>query len=621
MAERRAGPGTSRHVLLAAACAVALLVAGLRPVRAQHTPSPAGHTFSLGAEDFLLDGRPFQIRACEIHPARVPPEYWQHRIRMARAMGCNTIGAYLFWNFHETTEGVFDFSSPRRDVAHFIRLVQHEGMWLLLRPGPYVCAEWDFGGLPPWLLRDPELRVRSRYPRYLEAAERYLQQLAAVVRPLLVTRGGPILMVQIENEYGSYGNDRAYLARLREVWQQAGIDVPFYTADGPTPHMLEAGHVEGAAVGLDSGSNEDHWTLARTLVPGVPVFSSETYPGWLTHWGEPWARPPLEDLLKEVRFLVANRKSFSFYVFHGGTNFGFSAGANSGGKGYEPDVTSYDYDAPLDEQGRPTAKYHALRDIIGRSLPAGDTLPTIPPPIASRAIPEFAMRAHASLWQHLPSPVAALHPRPFEMYGQNQGLVLYRTRLVGRKSGRLVLTELHDYANIFVDGELVGTLDRRLGENSIELPPAKTAQPVLDILVEGMGHINFGQAIIDRKGITDRVTLAGMTLMNWEVFLLPLDDAWVQALPADAAVSARPGTFFRGEFTLDRPADTFLDLAGYRKGMAWVNGHNLGRFWDIGPQQRLYVPASWLRTGRNEVVVLDLHRTEPAPLRGHPTLK
>ena len=404
-------------------------------------------------------------------------------------------------------------------------------MWLPLRPGPYVCAEWDFGGLPAYLLRDPELRIRSLYPRYMAAAERYLRALAGIVRPLLVTRGGPILMVQLENEYGSYGNDRAYPARLKEVWQLAGIDVPFYTADGPTPHMLEAGHVAGAAVGLASGSSERDFTLARSLVPGVPVFSEETYPGWLTHWGEQWARPPVADLLNEVRFLVDTGKSFSFYVFHGGTNFGFTAGANSGGRGYEPDVTSYDYDAPLDEQGRPTAKYHALRELIRGSLRAGESLPRVPASIPASAIPEFPLRAHASLWQHLPAPIAAVHPRPFEMYGQNQGLVLYRTRLVGRKSGRLTITELHDYANVFLDGMPVGTLDRRLGENSLELPTVENPLPTLEILVEGMGHINFAQAMIDRKGITDRVTLAGMTLMNWEVFLLPLADAWVQALP------------------------------------------------------------------------------------------
>jgi beta-galactosidase len=592
------------------------------------------HTFTLGSPDFLLDGAPFQIMSCEMHPARIPAEYWSHRIRMAKAMGCNTIAAYIFWNYHEPAEGQFDFTTGNRDLARFIKAAQQEDLWVLLRPGPYVCAEWDFGGIPPYLLRDPELRVRSLYPRYMQAAERYMAQLARVIKPLLVTRGGPILMVQVENEYGSYANDRQYMTRLRDVWSSLGIDVPFFTGDGPTPYMLEAGSLPGAAVGLDSGSNERHWELARSIVPGVPVFSSETYPGWLTHWGEPWAAPSLPNLLKEVTFLLANRKSFNFYVAHGGTNFGFTAGANSGGKGgYEPDLTSYDYDAPINEQGRPTSKYTALRELIGSHLPAGRALPPVPDPIPAMAIPEFAMAPYVSLWDRLPAPVASVHPRPFEAFGQNQGLVLYRTTLIGRKSGRLTITDLHDYALVFVDGRFIGSLDRRLGEKALDLPATTNAMPVLDVLVEGMGHINFAQEIIDRKGITDRVTLAGMTLMNWQVYLLPLSDQWIGSLGTRASgaasrgaagasgpEAAKPGQFFRGTFSLDRTADTFIDMTGYRKGVVWVNGHNLGRYWDIGPQTRLYCPASWLKAGTNEVIVFDLHTTGAAPLRGAPVL-
>jgi len=589
------------------------------------------HTFALGATDFLLDGKPLQIISGEMHPARIPAEYWRHRIRMAKAMGCNTVAAYIFWNYHEPSEGVFDFSSANHDVARFIRTAQEEGMWVLLRPGPYVCGEWDFGGIPPYLLRDPELKVRCLYPRYVAAVERYLKRLADVVRPLVVSNGGPILMVQIENEYGSYGNDRAYTARLKDIWMKNGVSGPFFTADGPTPYMLEAGRVEGAAIGLDSGSDEKHWELARSIAPGVPIFSSETYPGWLTHWGEKGARPAVSALLKEVTFLLGAKKSFNFYVVHGGTNFGFTAGANSGGKGYEPDVTSYDYDAPIDEQGRATPKYRALRDLIASYLPKGQTLADIPEPIPAVAIPEFEMTPLASVWNHLPAPVASVQPRPFEMYGQNQGLVLYRTTLVGRKSGRLAITDLHDYATVFVDGKYVGALDRRLGEKTIDLPRTDNPMPVLDILVEGMGHINFAQEMIDRKGITDRVTLSGMTLMNWQVFLLPLADAWVnveigKAKPsssrrdsAAAVDTSRPGIFFRGTFRLDRPADTFIDMTGYRKGVVWVNGHDLGRYWDIGPQKRLYCPAPWLKAGENEVIVFDLHKTEPSPLKGAAT--
>jgi len=573
------------------------------------------HPFIMGPNDFLLDGKPFQIIAGEMHPARIPPEYWRHRITMAKAMGCNTIAAYIFWNHHETSEGVFDFSSATRDIARFVRIAQEEGMWVILRPGPYVCAEWDFGGIPSYLLRYPDLKVRCLDPRYMAAAERYIARLAVVIKPLLVAAGGSILLVQVENEYGSYGNDRAYMARLKAVWEKNGVPGPFFTADGPTPYMLEAGRVEGAAIGLDSGSDEKHWDLARSIAPGVPVFSAETYPGWLTHWGEKWARPSLDDLKKEVAFLLGAKKSFNFYVIHGGTNFGFTAGANSGGQGYEPDVTSYDYDAPISEQGRATPKYLALREMIGASLPTGQVLPPIPDQIPTIDVPEFPMRAHASLWSHLPTSLRSVQPKPFETYGQNQGLVLYRTTLVGRKSGKLLITDLHDYALVFVDGKQVGTLDRRLGERSLDLPRTENPMPVLEILVEGMGHINFAQEMIDRKGITDRVTLSGMTLMNWEVFLLPLNDGWVASLPAGRTEAARPGTFFRGTFRVDKPADTFIDLTGYRKGVVWVNGHNLGRYWDIGPQKRLYCPASWLKAGENLMTVFDLHQLEALPLK------
>lgn len=591
----------------------------------------AAHTFQLKGDDFLLDGKPFQIIGGEMHPARIPVEYWRHRIQMAKAMGCNTIAAYLFWNYQETSEGKFDFKTTNHDVAKFIRIAQQEGTWVLLRPGPYVCAEWDFGGIPPYLLRYPDLKVRCMDPRYMAAVERYLEQLAGQVKPLQVTHGGPILMVQIENEYGSYGNDREYVKRLKQIWETNGIDVPFYTADGATNYMLEAGSLPGCAVGLDPGTNLDAFALAKRQCPGVPVFSSETYPGWLTHWGENWARVGTEGISKELTFLLDNHKSFNLYVVHGGTNFGFTAGANSGGKGYEPDVTSYDYDAPITEQGRPTPKYMALRDLIASK--SGIKPQTIPEPIPAIEVPEFRLTPFSSIWANLPKPVHSAQPKPLEEMGQYQGFAVYRTKLIGHKSGRLTLTELHDYATVFVDGKYIGSLDRREGRMSLDLPKTSSKDPVLDILVEAMGRINFAQQMIDRKGITERVTLNGMTLMNWDVYNLPMGDAPVAAVAAGLALRPVPGTqhpasgtlspgiFFSGSFTLDKPADTFLDCSGLKKGIVWVNGHNLGRYWEIGPQKRLYCPAPWLKAGLNEVVVFDLHQIEPVMMRGFTTLE
>ncbi|MGZ3750999.1 MAG: glycoside hydrolase family 35 protein, partial [Mucilaginibacter sp.] len=325
------------------------------------------HQFSLGKSEFLLDNKPLQIISGEMHPARIPRIYWRHRVQMAKAMGCNTIAAYVFWNYHESKPGVFDFKTENRDIAEFVRICQQEGMWVIMRPGPYVCAEWDFGGLPPYLLKIPDIKLRCMDPRYMAAAERYMTKLAAIVKPLLCTNGGPILMMQVENEYGSFGNDKAYLETLRKIWKKNGINVPFYTADGATAYMLEAGNIDGAAIGLDSGGSEADFDQAKKRNPNVPAFSSETYPGWLTHWGEKWARPDTADLLKEIKFLLDTRRSFNLYVIHGGTNFGFTAGSNSfSPTQFQPDITSYDYDAPINEQGQATPKYYALRKLIGQ---------------------------------------------------------------------------------------------------------------------------------------------------------------------------------------------------------------------------------------------------------------
>jgi len=579
------------------------------------------HTFTLGTTEFLLDGNPFQIISGEMHPARIPEEYWRNRIQMAKAMGCNTISVYIFWNFHEQQEGVFDFTTDNHNLGEFFKIVQEEELWLIVRPGPYVCAEWELGGIPPYLLRIPDIKLRCMDPRYMAAAERYMSKLAAEIKPYLVTNGGPVLMLQIENEYGSYGNDRNYLARLKEVWMENGIDVPFFTGDGPTTYMLEAGSLPGCAVGLDSGSRPEHFELAAKLNPGVPVFSSETYPGWLTHWGEKWVKPDTADLLKELRFLMDNKKSFNLYVIHGGTNFGFTAGANSGGKGYEPDVTSYDYDAPITEQGQPTPKYMSIRKLLGSYLPKGKKLPPVPEPIPSFEIPSIGLTPFTPIWDNLPEPVSSVQPKPFEAFNQDYGFILYKTELVGHKSGKLTVTDLHDYATVFVNGKYIGYLDRREGINTIDIPESKAEKPVLEILVEGMGRINFAQHLIDRKGITDRVTLNGMTLMNWKVYNLPMDDKYIYNLRSSNRNPGKEGIFFKGSFFLSTPGDTYLDLSNFRKGIAWVNGHNLGRFWNIGPQKRLYCPATFLRKGTNEMIVFDLTQTQAQIVVGFKTLE
>lgn len=566
-------------------------------------------TFVSGKSEFLMDGKPFQIISGEMHFARIPREYWRHRIQMAKAMGCNTIASYIFWNYHETKAGKFDFKTWNRDLVAFVKIVQEEGMWFILRPGPYVCGEWDLGGLPPYLLKTPDIKLRCMDPRYMKAVERYINVVAKMVAPLQINKGGPMILLQVENEYGSYGNDRIYMQTLQQMWRDKGIEIPLYTSDGATPYMLEAGALPGCAVGLDPGGNQDHFDIATKARPNVPVFSGESYPGWLTHWGEPWARPDTASFYKQIRYLLQNNKSFNFYVLHGGTNFGFTAGANSGGKGYEPDVTSYDYDSPIDEQGNPTHKFFALRQIISSHFP-DKTLPPVPQPVKAIRIPATNMQAFTSVWDNLPKAIPAVQPLTFETIGQNQGFMLYRTKLIGHKSGKLRVQQLHDYATVFLNGTYIGTLDRKEGISTIELPVTDIQDPVLEIFVEGMGHINFGPEIIDRKGITDKVTLNSMTLMNWEMYPFPMDENFIKKLKNSAFKPEKPGIFFKGKFELDEAADTYIDLSDYTKGFIWVNGHNLGRYWNIGPQTRLYCPAVWLKKGKNEVVIFDIHQTE-----------
>jgi beta-galactosidase len=587
---------------------------------------PKKHTFNLGTSEFLLDGQPFQIISGEMHPARIPVKYWQHRIQMAKAMGCNTISVYVFWNFHEPEDGVFDFSTDNHNLVEFIKIVQQEGMWVILRPGPYVCAEWDLGGIPSYLLRIPDIKLRCLDSRYMAAAERYMTKLSEEIKPYLITKGGPILMLQIENEYGSYSDDKNYLLKLREVWTSLGIDIPTFTGDGPTTKMLEAGTLPGSAVGLDSGQKPEDFALANEINPGVPVFSSELYPGWLTHWGEKWAKRDSAELLQEVKFLMDNKKSFNFYVIHGGTNFGYTAGANSGGKGYEPDITSYDYNAPINEQGHATPNYMALRELLESYLPKGKKLPPIPAPVATFEVSPLNMQPFTSIWDNLPQPITSVQPKTFEACGQDYGFILYKTELLGQKSGKLTVNEIHDYATVFLNGNYIGKLDRREGINSIDIPESNVEVPVLEILIEGMGRINFGNNIIDRKGITDSVTLNGTTLMNWTIFNLPMDRKFIYNLRSSGKTIKKPGIFFKGNFVLSNAegnigSDTFIDFSNFTKGIIWINGHNLGRYWNIGPQKRLYCPSSWLRPGLNEIMIFDLHNTDAKWVSGFKSME
>ncbi|MGA2747754.1 MAG: beta-galactosidase family protein [Verrucomicrobiota bacterium] len=581
-------------IRLLALSAIGLILACRLPA------APAHSTFAIGDSEFLLDGKPFQIKAGEMHPARIPRQYWADRLRMAHAMGLNTVSIYVFWNRQEPQEGQFDFKGDA-DVARFVRLAQKEGLLVILRPGPYCCAEWEFGGFPWWLLCQSGMKVRSQDPRFLAAAAAYMNRLGEELAPLQITRGGPIILVQVENEYGSFGADHSYMAKIQEMDRAAGFEVPFFTADGGGT-MMANGHLPGVLPGFNGGSGPDIMKEIGRYRPSGPWFVPELYPGWLDHWGEPHAHVDISGPTRETEWMLTNNVSFSYYMIYGGTSFGFMNGANYGGH-FQPQPTSYDYDSPMDEMGRPTEKYFALREVLARRLAPGETLPQVPASTPVVEIPKIELPGSASIFDNLPAPVRSRKPLSFEDLGQGYGFVLYRTRIAGPVEASLTIHELRDYAVICVDGRRAAVLDRRHDQEAAGLN-VTAASATLDILVENCGRINYGERLTDnRKGITESVSLGGRELTGWEMYKFPFDRvSWLKfkTAPMAAAPAVHHGTFVAPQI-----GDTFLDMRGWGKGIVIVNGHNLGRYWHIGPQQTLYLPGVWLNKGRNDIVVFE----------------
>jgi beta-galactosidase len=565
----------------------------------------------------LLDGRPFVLRAGELHYARIPRDYWRHRLELVRAMGLNSVCAYLFWNHHETGPGEYDFDGER-DVAAFCRIAAELGLWVVLRPGPYVCAEWDLGGIPSRLLAEPDVLLRSSDPRFLGPALDWFGAVCRELAPLQVGRGGPIVLVQVENEYGAFGNDKAYLKSLVAALRTGGFDVPLVRCDWTHPPQMTAGAVGGdldgevhmvANFGADAQGNINR---LQNAFPEGPKMSGEFWTGWFDWFGHPHnGGDPVAQArqLVDLEWMLANDVSFSLYMLHGGTSFGFSAGGNARDGEFKPYVTSYDFNAPGTEQGRHGERYASLRELIQKYTP-GRRLPAPPAPPPCLAIDRFELNECAPLFGSAAITIRTAGTRTMEQLGQAHGCLLYRTDLAGRQSGEDVLRikDVHDYGIVFMNGRRVGTLDRRLNETELRLSVPESGPAVLEIFVEAMGHVNFGAELSDdRKGITRRVEHGWLTLSDWEIEQHPLDIAQIRRLDfgRERVASGQPA-FYRGHYSVGEPADTHLDLRGWSKGHVWVNGRHLGRYWSIGPQQTLYLPAPWQVTGLNEVIVLDL---------------
>ncbi|MFT3745269.1 MAG: beta-galactosidase [Pyrinomonadaceae bacterium] len=581
-------------------------------------------TFGWKGNSFLLNGKPFTIRSGEIHYPRVPRAYWRDRFKKARAMGLNTITTYVFWNLHEPTPGKFDFTG-NLDVAEFVREAKEEGLYVIVRPGPYICTEWDFGGFPSWLLKDTYMKVRGSDPKFLAASEKYMMQVGKQLAPLQITRGGNIIMAQIENEYGSFGSDHAYMKAVRDQITAAGFDVTLFTSDGPGAKNLDGGTLPNdlAVINFGAGDNvADQFKEFDKRWPERPRMVGEYWVGWFDHWGEthhplpPWGgnekRVQHEVPAEGIEWMLSNNTSFNVYMFHGGTTWGFMAGANSSrDMPIQPDTSSYDYGSPLDEAGRPNAKFFALRDVIQKHFP-NEKFPDLPPAQPMIDIPAFEFKEFASIDGLLKQPIKAQEPPTMESLDQSYGFLLYRKKIDSALKGKLTFGEIRDYAVVSQAEKRFGVLDRRLKQNSIDVD--LTAGKSLDILVENMGRINFGPHLVDdRKGIMGDVKLGDQKLNGWDIFSLPMTD--LRSLRF--AKQPSPNTiFFRGSFNLKEVGDTFLDMSTWEKGHVWVNGHHLGRFWKIGPQQTLFAPGVWLKKGNNEIVVMDVGQPTSNTVRG-----
>ena len=589
--------------------------------------------FTVGKGTFLLNGNPFIVKAAEVHYPRIPQAYWDHRIKMCKALGMNTLCIYVFWNIHEQTEGQFDFTG-NNDVAAFCRLAQKNGMYVIVRPGPYVCAEWEMGGLPWWLLKKKDIRLREQDPYFMERVRIFEEKVAEQLAPLTIQNGGPIIMVQVENEYGSYGEDKAYVGEIRDVlkanWYKKNADGKLV---GPALFQCDWSS-NFTKNGLDdlvwtmnfgTGANIDNqFRRLGELRPDAPKMCSEFWSGWFDKWGARHETRPAKDMVEGMDEMLSKGISFSLYMTHGGTSFGHWAGANS--PGFAPDVTSYDYDAPINEWGLATPKFYELRKMMAK-YNDGKKLPAIPKaPMGIISVPKFQLTEYAPVVNGIDrifKDSQSSH-MTFEEMNMGWGSAVYTKELPEIPNQSTLTLDAHDFAQVFINGKYIGKIDRVKNEKSVNLPPVKKGDR-LTILLEAMGRINFGRAIKDFKGIVGDVVISteldgnevSVNLKKFVTCTIPDDyGTAVKAFASKAAGNFSEGLglpvgngkagYYRGYFNLKKVGDTFLNFETWGKGQVYVNGHAMGRIWSIGPQQTLYIPGCWLKKGKNEIIVLDV---------------
>ncbi len=582
------------------------------------------YLFEVKDGSFMLDHKPIQILSGEMHYARIPHQYWHHRLKMLKAMGLNTVATYVFWNAHETEQGKWNFEGDK-NLLEFIKAAGEEGLFVILRPGPYACAEWEFGGYPWWLQNCKGIELRRDNPVFLKYTQLYINRLYQEVGKQLITKGGPIIMVQVENEFGSYVSQRkdilieehrVYNSKIKDQLLSAGFDVPLFSSDGSW--LFEGGTINGILPTANGEGNVANLKKAVDKYHGGkgPYMVAEFYPGWLSHWGEPFPNTSATNIARKTEEYLQNSISFNLYMAHGRTNFGFTSGANyDKTHDIQPDLTSYDYDAPISEAGWVTPKYDSIRNVISKYIHL--KLPPVPAPIPVIEIPVVKLTQVGDVLSSAEkmTPVNSDIPLTFEQLNQGYGYVLYTRHFNQPISGTLEVSGLRDYAIVYVNGEKIGELNRNAKHYTLDIDIPFNA--TLEILVENMGRINYGAEIVhNTKGITSPVKINDMEIVgDWAMYKLPMDkcpdlnqytktDVYENSTAKIQSLKEKP-IVYEGSFLLNEVGDTFIDMSKWGKGIVFVNGNNIGRYWKVGPQQTLFIPGVWLKKGENKISIFE----------------
>lgn len=569
-------------------------------------------TFTVEKDGFRLGGEPFRVISGAIHYFRVPREYWRDRLIKLKACGFNTVETYVAWNMHEPREGEFDYSDML-DIEDFLATAAELGLYAIVRPGPYICSEWEFGGLPWWLLKNDGIRLRCMDADYIAAVDRFFDSLIPRIAAHQITEGGNVILVQVENEYGSYGDDSEYIRYLADGLRRRGINVPLFTSDGTNKQMLTGGTVPEIFKTANFGSRaEEQFAALREYQPDGPLMCTEFWNGWFDHWTEEHHHRPGDDAAASLDDILAHGGNVSAYMFHGGTNFGFMNGANCFDK-YEPTVSSYDDDAPVNECGDLTDKYFRFREVISKYAPIPDI--ELPAPVKKKKYGKFEFTACRRLFDcldKLSAPVETVCPLPMEKLGQGYGFILYRAEVRGpRETQNVRIQEPRDRAYIYKNDELLGVQYRNDREPAVSTDiPAEGA--TLSVLVENMGRVNYGAYLRDPKGVTEGIGFGWNFIYHWQTYPLPLDDLSAVDFIEQKPVFDSTPLLLRAEIDIDECCDTFVKLPGFKKGMIFINGRALSRYWEVGPQRSAYLPAPFLKKGKNELIVLELEGFDEA---------